>query len=66
MDCRYGYARYANAAATRLLQNGMATTSQGDITYYGDRAEGTININSQGMQMRSKTTGERLGPCTKK
>jgi hypothetical protein len=47
-------------------QNGTATTSQGDITYYGDRAEGTININSQGMQMRSKTTGERLGPCTKK
>ncbi|MCG7897013.1 MAG: DUF3617 domain-containing protein [Candidatus Thiodiazotropha weberae] len=46
-------------------QNGMATTSQGDITYYGDRAEGNININSQGLQMRSKTTGERLGPCTK-
>lgn len=47
-------------------QNGMATTSQGNITYYGDRAEGIININSQGMQMRSKTAGERLGPCTKK
>ena len=47
-------------------QNGIATTSQGNITYYGDRAEGIININSQGMQMRSKTAGERLGPCTKK
>jgi hypothetical protein len=45
-------------------QDGMVTTSQGEITYHGDRAEGTININSQGMQMRSKTAGERLGPCT--
>jgi hypothetical protein len=45
-------------------QDGMVTTSQGEITYHGDRAEGTININSQGMKMRSKTTGERLGPCT--
>ncbi|MES9831549.1 MAG: DUF3617 family protein [Candidatus Thiodiazotropha sp. DIVDIV] len=46
-------------------QDGMNTTSQGQITYFGDRAEGTINISSQGMQMRSKTTGKRVGPCKK-
>jgi hypothetical protein len=46
-------------------QNGSATSSQGEITYFGDHAEGTIDIISQGMQMRSKTSGERLGACKK-
>lgn len=51
-----------NATCT---QEGVTITSQGELTYYGDHAEGTVSINSQGMQMRSKTTGKRLGPCKK-
>ncbi|MCU7905105.1 MAG: DUF3617 domain-containing protein [Candidatus Thiodiazotropha sp. (ex Epidulcina cf. delphinae)] len=44
---------------------GSVTTSQGDITYHGDTAEGVIHITTQGMQMTSRTTGERLGSCKK-
>ncbi|MEW8026527.1 MAG: DUF3617 family protein [Candidatus Thiodiazotropha sp.] len=39
------------------------TRSHGSITYYGDTAEGVINLAMGGMQMRSKTVGKRLGPC---
>ncbi|MET0052227.1 MAG: DUF3617 family protein [Candidatus Thiodiazotropha sp.] len=44
-------------------QQGQATTSNGAITYHGDTAEGIINITSQGVQLTSRTTGQRLGPC---
>ena len=46
-------------------QGGAVTTSNGSITYRGDTAEGIIDITTQGMQMRSRTTGQRLGPCKK-
>ncbi|MCU7921547.1 MAG: DUF3617 domain-containing protein [Candidatus Thiodiazotropha sp. (ex Dulcina madagascariensis)] len=46
-------------------QQGGVTTSQGEITYHGDTAEGVIHITAQGMQMTSRTTGERLGACQK-
>ena len=39
------------------------TTSQGKMTYNGDTAVGESKVNTQGMQMTSKTTGRRLGPC---
>lgn len=39
------------------------TTSKGQITYNGDSASGESQVNTQGMQMTTKTTGRRLGPC---
>lgn len=39
------------------------TKSQGSITYYGNTATGVISIDLGGIQMSSKTTGKRLGPC---
>ncbi|MBW9266886.1 MAG: DUF3617 domain-containing protein [Candidatus Thiodiazotropha sp. (ex. Lucinisca nassula)] len=39
------------------------TRSHGSITYHGDSAEGVINIDVEGVQVSSKTTGKRLGPC---
>ncbi|MET0065621.1 MAG: DUF3617 family protein [Candidatus Thiodiazotropha sp.] len=44
-------------------QQGQDTTSTGAITYHGDTAEGIVNITSQGVQLTSRTTGQRLGPC---
>ncbi|WP_316364409.1 DUF3617 domain-containing protein [Candidatus Thiodiazotropha sp. CDECU1] len=49
-----------NISCTRSVG---VTTSQGSITYYGDTAEGVINIDLGGVLMNSKTTGKRLGPC---
>ncbi|MCU7931275.1 MAG: DUF3617 family protein [Candidatus Thiodiazotropha sp. (ex Codakia rugifera)] len=44
-------------------QQAGVTKSQGNITYHGDTAEGMIQVSVEGMQMSSKTTGMRLGPC---
>ncbi|MEJ2403926.1 MAG: DUF3617 family protein [Candidatus Thiodiazotropha sp.] len=44
-------------------QQGQATSSQGSITYHGDTAEGVIHITSQGIALKSRTSGQRLGPC---
>lgn len=40
-----------------------SATSQGQITYSGDSAVGEVQVNTHGMQMLSKMTGRRLGPC---
>ena len=38
-------------------------TSQGQITYRGDTAQGDLQVTATGMQMLSRITGQRLGPC---
>ncbi len=44
-------------------QSAKVTRSQGSITYHGDSADGLVLIDVEGMQMSSKTTGRRIGPC---
>ena len=44
-------------------QSAKVTHSQGNITYHGDSADGFVLIDVEGMQMSSKTTGKRIGPC---
>jgi hypothetical protein len=44
-------------------QQGQPASSQGSITYHGDTAEGVIHITSRGIALKSRTSGQRLGPC---
>jgi len=47
----------------RCTTNGVVSDMNGTSTYSGDSMEGSMHMITQGMEMSSQVTGERIGPC---
>ena len=47
----------------RCTTNGAVSDMNGSSTYSGDTMKGTMQMTSGSMQMTSRITGKRLGPC---
>ncbi|ATX81035.1 Protein of unknown function (DUF3617) [Mariprofundus ferrinatatus] len=49
----------------RCSSQGVPSEMNGSSTYTGDSMQGSMQITTQGMEITSRITGKRLGPCKK-
>jgi hypothetical protein len=47
----------------KCTNQGGTMTGRGEVTYQKESMQGTMSMEGQGMQMNSKISGRRIGPC---